>query len=143
MGAFETSKFVARDIGKLFPELTNNKNALDWCLFNEASGPGFLGRVNGEVVGFGGLRTVGIAEAWLYVAPGIAEKRLSARITILRGLLEHLEYVQQSRCINKIWAEAIKDDGFSHTKQFEREDLLRFMGFKKNEQAYTKTIFEA
>ena len=143
MGVLQSTKFIAEDIPKLFPELGNNDKALQWCTFNEAAGPAFTAEIGGNPVGFGGLRTCGIAEAWLYVTPDLQSKRLGERITALRGILEHLEILQERHVIWKVWAEAVKDDGFSHTKLLEREDLLRFAGFKKNDNAFTKVIQEA
>lgn len=142
MGELVTTKFIASDIPKLFPELADNRPALDWCDLNEASGPAFTGSINGKVVGFGGLRTVGIAEAWMYVSPDLTDERLCSRITALRGFLERLEFLQKQHCIWKMWAEAVKDDGFASAKQQEREDMLRFAGFKKNENAFTKIVQE-
>lgn len=142
MGVLDTVKFIAEDIPKLFPELSSNDKALQWCAFNEAAGPGLTGYINGKPIGFGGLRTQGIAEAWLYVSPDLQGSSLRERITVLRGMLEQLEFLQQQRAVWKIWAEAVKDDSFTDTGQLQREDLLRFAGFKKNDSAFTKIIQE-
>jgi len=142
MGQFNTTKFNAEDIPKQFPELAKQTNALDWCRFNEAAGPAFTASIEGKPVGFGGFRTAGQAEAWLYVSPELTERNLGARITALRGMLEHMELLQKQLCIWKVWAEAVKDDSFATAKQQEREDLLRFAGFKKNNNAFTKIIQE-
>ena len=138
MGVLDSKEFKAQAVPSLFPELINNDKALQWCAFNEAAGPGFIGYVDGRPVGFGGLRTAGLAEAWMYVSPDLQGMRLGERITVLRGMLEHLEFLQEQRAIWKIWAEARKGMDSNTSSQLQREDLLRFAGFKKNDYAYTR-----
>ena len=142
MSQLETHQLVAEDVPKLFPELADKTDALGWCAFNAAAGPAFIGFINGEPVGMSGLRIFGIAEAWMYLSPGVPNRALSQRISLLRGILERLESLQKERKIWKIWAESQKFGLDISANTMQSEDFLRFAGFKKNDSAFTKLIQE-
>ncbi len=138
MADVEVVKFIADDLHQMFPELKDKPTAQGWAYFNQTAGPAFTGFLDKSPIICGGLRIFGVAEAWAYVSPKLQSDRLSARITILRQMLERFEELQREHNLWRIWADINKGDGINVASEMQREDLLRFLGFKKNETAYMK-----
>jgi hypothetical protein len=132
--------FNAEDMLTMTGELSAEQKQilLNYAQLNQVAGPGCTVLLDGKPICSGGVRIYGIGEAWAYFSKDITGVLLQHRITILKVYLEYLEKMQRDNKLWKIWAETNKDSFIDNGDQMRREDFLRFMGFKRHENAFVK-----
>jgi len=92
---------------------------------NIATGTAETFREDGKIVGVGGIRHIGIAEAWFITPPAIRKKPLK----LLRQVRKSLEQIRTDKQLWRIFAASKISENF-----------LKHLGFAKNEDFHVWTI---
>ncbi len=90
-------KFSAED----FQRITGSNDMIDSARLNQTAGPCYTAIQGKEVLGCGGVRILGVGEAWALYSDKAKEMKLS----LLKETREWLETIIRNHAMQRIWSE--------------------------------------
>ena len=111
-------KFIKFSVEDAF-RILGNIDDINTARLNEVSGPAYSAFHNGELLGCGGIRHLGIGEAWAIYT----EKAKEHRKELLRQSRLWLDKMMRDEKIWRLWSEAPENN----------QNFLKHMSFRKTE----------
>ncbi len=90
-------KFAVED----FQRITGSNDMIDAARLNQTAGPCYTAIQGKKVLGCGGVRILGVGEAWALNS----EKAKGMKLSLLRETREWLETIIRNHAMQRIWSE--------------------------------------
>ncbi len=97
MSEIKIVKFSSED----FQRITGSNDMIDAARLNQTAGPCYTAIQGKKVLGCGGVRIIGVGEAWsLY-----SEEAKKKKLTLLKETRAWLEAIMRNHAMQRIWSE--------------------------------------